>query len=450
MSQTREFTLLFVDDDPLLHQSLKMIVPKHWRVISCQNPGLVPYDKFFHLAFVDIHLTPQSDNPLGLEVIKKLNESQPQLEIVAASGDWSRQFMERALKVGAQKFLGKPWQVDEVNLLLEKTEALWRIRNAAHSSQNTIWVGDSKLSQNLKVRLAQLKSEMNPILLDGETGTGKEVVARILHEQEPARPFIPVNVAAIPEALFESEMFGHVKGAFTGADQNKVGLIEAAHGGDLFLDEIEEFPLQHQAKLLRFLESGEIRRVGAKDALKVQTRVIVASNRPLEDMIREGKFREDLYYRLASQTIQLPPLRNRKEDIPALAQFFLEKQKPRRHKQLTDDGIEALQNYDWPGNVRELKRVCEQLALMTPLPLIRGSDVERWVKPASSISTKLTPKIDLSLGLTRLVESFESEIIQQCLQREPDIEKAATLLQISKSNLYKKIKDYDLRSRGEA
>ena len=449
MSLNKEFSLLFVDDDPLLHQSLKLIMPKQWRVISCQDPALVPFDKFFHLAFVDMHLTKNSNqkNPEGLEVIKKLSETQPQLEIVAASGDWSRDIMEKALKNGAQKFLAKPWQVDEVHSILEKTEALWHIRNVAHSSRQTVWIGQSEISQDLKKTLARLKGETTPVLIEGETGTGKEVVARVLHEQESERPFIPVNVAAIAENLFESEMFGYTKGAFTGADQLKVGLIEAAHGGDLFLDEIEEFPLQHQAKLLRFLESGEIRKVGGKDVQKVQTRVIAASNKSLEALVKEGKFREDLYFRLASQKIQLPPLRLRLEDVKALAEFFLEKQKPRYNKTLTQDGIEALTKYNWPGNVRELKRVCEQLALTSPLPLIRSEDVSQWIKPTAKISSN--QKIDFSVGLTKLVENYEAQVIQSYLETEADMDKAAQGLQISKSNLYKKIKDYNLKTKGD-
>ena len=448
MTQIREFSLLFVDDDPLLHQSLKMIVPKQWRVISCQDPSLVPFDKFFHLAFVDMHLTKNSTKPEGLEVIKKLTETQPQLEIVAASGDWSREIMERALKNGAQKFLGKPWQVDEVHSILEKTEALWYLRNAGHPNRETVWIGQSAISQELKKTLARLKGENTPILIEGETGTGKEVVARVLHEQENERPFIPVNIAAIAENLFESEMFGHVKGAFTGADQIKIGLIEAAHGGDLFLDEIEEFPMQHQAKLLRFLESGEIRKVGAKESQKVQTRVIAASNKPLETLVKEGKFREDLYFRMASQKIQLPPLRSRLEDLPLLAQFFLEKQRPRYNKTLTQDGIETLKNYSWPGNVRELKRVCEQLALTSPLPLIRSEDVALWIKPTAKITSN-NEKIDFSVGLNKLVENYEASVIQNCIDVEADMEKAAQVLQVSKSNLYKKIKEYNLKTKGE-
>lgn len=448
MTQIREFSLLFVDDDPLLHQTLKLIVPKQWRVISCQSSNLVPYEKFFHLALVDMHLTKNSSQVEGLDVIKKLSEQQPQLEIIAASGDWSREIMEKALKNGAQKFLGKPWQADEINSILEKVEALWHIRNAAQSTRQTVWIGQSASSQDVKKNLARLKGEFTPILIEGETGTGKEVAARVLHEQEPERPFIPVNIAAIADNLFESEMFGHVKGAFTGADQLKIGLIEAAHGGDLFLDEIEEFPLQHQAKLLRFLESGEIRKVGAKDVQKVQTRIIAASNKPIETLVKEGKFREDLYFRLASQKIQLPPLRSRLEDVSLLAEFFLEKQKPRYNKTLTEDGIKMLTGYSWPGNIRELKRVCEQLALTAPLPLIRGEDVAKWIKPTTAIGAH-NEKIDFSVGLNRLVENYEAGLIQKCLDMETDVEKSAVLLNVSKSNLYKKIKDYNLKIKGE-
>ena len=449
MSSTREFCLLFVDDDPLLHQSLKMIMPAHWRVISCQNPEDVPIGKFFHLAFVDMHLTKQSKTPQGLQVIKKLMEAQPLLEIIAASGDWSRDLMESAIKAGAQKFLAKPWQVDEVHLILEKAEALWNIRNVSQNLRKTQLVGNSKSIQELRRQIAQLKGENNPVLIEGETGTGKEVVARLLHEQEGTRPFIAINVSAIPENLFESEMFGHVKGAFTGAEQNKIGLIEAAHGGDLFLDEIEEFPLVHQPKLLRFLESGEIRKVGGKDSFKVQTRIITASNRPLESMVKNSEFREDLYFRLASSRVKLTPLRERLEDLQELAQYFLNLQKPRHNKSWADDGLEALKKYNWPGNVRELKRVCEQLALTSPLPLLRAEDVKTWITRPTG-STSVNSEVDYSLGLAKLVENYEMQIIQDYLKSEPDVEKAAVQLQISKSNLYKKIKDYSINLKGDS
>ena len=279
-------------------------------------------------------------------------------------------------------------------------------------------------------------------MLEGETGTGKEVAARLLSFQEGERPFIAVNVAGIAENLFESEMFGHVKGAFTGADLNKIGLCEAAHGGDLFLDEIEALAPAHQAKLLRFLENGEIRRVGGKEPIQVECRVIVASNKPLEKMLRDGAFREDLYFRISGQKIELPPLRERREDIDDLVSYFLSLEHPRRNKTFSEDGLQALKEYSWPGNIRELKRVCEQLCLISPLPLIRKDDVLALLRPI--LSAPEQKDIDLSKGLNILVEEFEAGVILQCLKRDPDIDKTADRLKISRSNLYKKIKEYNI------
>jgi DNA-binding NtrC family response regulator len=447
MSVKAEFTLLFVDDDPLIHQSLKLILPPNWRVISCQRADLVPYTQFVHLAIVDMHLDNSDKSPVGLNVIQKLHESQPRLEIFGASGDWSRDLWENALKKGAQKFIAKPWVPDEILSHLEKVEALWRMRSFHSSLSRRQWVGDSTFSNELRKSIALQKGEWRSILIEGETGTGKEVVAQILNEQESTRPFIAVNVSAISDSLFESEMFGHIKGAFTGADQNRMGLIEAAHGGDLFLDEIEAFSEIHQAKLLRFLESGEIRPVGAKENRKVQTRVIAASNRPLSQMVKENKFREDLYFRLASIKIQLLPLRERLEDIPHLAQFFIENEKPRRNKKWENDGLEALKKHSWPGNVRELKRLCEQLSLYSPLPLIRAEDVTQQL-PRKIVALE-THAWDYSVGLEKMVQDFESNAIQNFLKHEPDVEKAAAGLKVSKSNLYKKIKDYGLKTKAD-
>ncbi|MFN8847982.1 MAG: sigma-54-dependent transcriptional regulator [Bdellovibrionales bacterium] len=447
MSVKAEFTLLFVDDDPLIHQSLKIILPPHWRVISCQREDLVPYSQFVHLAIVDMHLDKNDPTPVGLNVIKKLHESQPRLEIFGASGDWSRELWEQALKKGAQKFIAKPWVPDEILSHLEKVEALWRIRTLQSSQARRQWVGDSTFSHSIRKSIAQQKGEWSPILIEGETGTGKEVIAQILNEQEATRPFVTVNVSAISDSLFESEMFGHIKGAFTGADQNRIGLIEAAHGGDLFLDEIEAFSEIHQAKLLRFLESGEIRPVGAKENRKVQTRVIVASNRSLLQMVKENKFREDLYFRMASTKIQLLPLRERSDDIPLLAQYFIENEKPRRNKKWEQDGLEALKKHNWPGNVRELKRLCEQLSLYSPLPIIRAEDVLQHLP--RSVATLENITWDYTLGLEKMVQDFEAHAIQNFLKFEPDVEKAAMGLKVSKSNLYKKIKDYGLKTKAD-
>lgn len=444
MANNRAFHLLLVDDDNLIHQSLRLILPPHWKLISAKEMSDIPFGHFFHAAFVDMHLSTHSRSPIGLEVIRRLSEKMPSLEVVAISGDLNRELMEACLKVGAQRFLSKPLLGEEILLLLEKFEALWHIRNLDSQQQNSRaqWIGKGPASQTITRKIAGLRGENNPVLIEGETGSGKEVVARLLNFQEGERPFVTVNLASIPENLFESEMFGHAKGAFTGADQNKMGLCEAAHGGDLFLDEIEALAPSHQAKLLRFLESGEVRRVGGKESINVRCRVIVATNKPLEKMIKDGQFREDLYFRFSGQKISIPPLRQRKEDIPHLAEHFLNLDRPRRNKSFSEDGVAALQEYSWPGNVRELRRVCEQLSLTSPLPMIRMEDVNSLLTPKIKLSEG--NNWDLSRGLTALVEEFEAKIISYCLKSVPDIEKAADVLKISRSSLYKKIKDHKI------
>ncbi|PIS09982.1 MAG: sigma-54-dependent Fis family transcriptional regulator, partial [Bdellovibrio sp. CG10_big_fil_rev_8_21_14_0_10_47_8] len=418
MSLSSQYHLLVVDDDSLLIDSLKLILPKYWRLTSVQNAKDLNAKVMFHAAFVDMHLTKGSTVAEGPDVIAQLAKWNPQLEIVAMSGDLSVDLMEKCLKNGAQKFLAKPLMRDEVIATLEKIEALWMMRQlegmATH--QQVRWVGSSPASEGIKKSIAHLRGEMNPVLIEGETGTGKEVAFRLLNQQEGSRPFVAVNMASIPENLFESEMFGHVRGAFTGAETQKIGLTEAAHGGDLFLDEIEALPLAQQGKLLRFLETGEVRKVGAKEPLHVQVRVICASNQNLSELVRSGKFREDLLFRISGQKLQLPPLRERSTDIDELAAFFLQLQKPRINKTFSADGLQALKSYPWPGNVRELKRICEQVALTSPLPIIRAQDVERLLNQQDSPEIGA---IDLRKGLAGLTEEFEASVIKKCLGQEP-------------------------------
>lgn len=455
MVNTKFFHLLVVDDDALIQQAIRMSLPPQWKMNSALSLDEIPVGRFYHAALVDMHLEKNSKVPHGLKAIKKLTEENSQIEVIAMSGDVERELMESCLKAGAQRFLAKPILTEEMLLMLEKIEAYWSLRTIepTFSKDKTYWIGDGPSSQKIKKQIASLKGENRTILIEGETGTGKEVVSHMLHQQEGDRPFITVNIASIPENLFESELFGHVKGAFTGADQNKVGLTEAAHGGDLLLDEIEALPMSQQVKLLRFIESGEIRKVGAKETQKINVRVIAASNQPLVDLVKNGSFREDLYFRLSSQKILLPPLHQRKEDIDLLVEHFLSFERPKRNKKFSPDGIESLKSYSWPGNVRELKRVCEQLILTSPLPIIRDEDVNSILRLSNSDPQARNAdlqNVDLTLGINKLVAAFESEIIKKALKiTQKDIEKAASLLQISKSNLYKKVKDYNIQSEAE-
>lgn len=441
-----QYHLLVVDDDDLVIDSIKLVLPKHWRLTSVKNGDGLDAKLNIHAAFVDMHLS-DSKQAEGPQVIKQLADHNPNTEIIAISGDLSRPLMEECLKQGARKFLAKPLHKDELLRTLEKIEAIWMMRLLDRRSGHDLpkWVGSSKASQKLRDEIAHLKGEWSPILIEAETGCGKEVVFKLLNQQEINRPCVTVNIAGVPENLFESEMFGHVRGAFTGADQNKIGLCEAAHGGDLFLDEIEALSLPLQVKLLRFLETGEVRKVGSKDSVNVQCRIIAASNQNLQELVHAGKFREDLLYRLSGHIIRIPPLRERKDDLADLCKHFLDMQRPKSNKQLTADAVEALRQYSWPGNTRELKRICEQLTISAPLPIIRAEDVERWLSPqGGSVQTGV---INLSTGLDHLVSEFEKQIIKQALESSKDVDSAAMLLQISRSSIYKKIKDYGIETR---
>ncbi len=439
----KTLTLLAVDDDDLILQTLRIGLPQHWRLAAFNNIASVPPNGEYSAAMVDMHLSGNTSRAEGLEVIRTLKERMPYLEIIAMSGDLDRDLMEKCIRAGASRYVAKPLNMDEVLLILDKIEALLLMQVASfhHPDKKAVWIGNSLQSQEVKRQVAFLRGEPGPILLEGESGTGKEVVAQLIHEQESGRPFIAVNVAAIPENLFESELFGHVRGAFTGADQNKIGLAEAAHGGDLFLDEIEGLSLPLQVKLLRFLESGEVRRVGSKDVIRSTTRVIVASNRNLEKMVEEKKFREDLLWRLSSKKIVMPPLRDRKDDIVDLATWFLSLERYHK-KELTSEAIEAMKQYNWPGNVRELRRVCEQLALISPLPVIRREDVLRIIQPRFEADSGVT--LDFSMGLDKMIQNFEQAAIAQALKKFGDIEEVSRQLGISRSSLYKRIKDFNI------
>lgn len=444
----KDLVLLVVDDDDLVIQSVKLALPDQWRMMATQNPAHLP-ERGYHAALVDIHLTGQLGRTEGIEVIRRLAQKHPHLEIIAMSGNLDRQIMEQCLKAGASRFLAKPLSLDELTLTLDKIEALFLLQGATtRSGQQTVrWVGTSSASQGIQRQIAQLRNEAGPILIEGESGTGKEVSAALIHSQTPSGPFVAINVASVPENLFESEFFGHVKGAFTGADQNKMGLAEAANGGDLFLDEIEALSLPLQAKLLRFLETGEVRRVGSKETITVQARVIAATNRNLNQLVSEGKFREDLLWRLSGKKILLPPLRERPQDIQELVRHFLSQDKYRK-KDIGDDAMQVLAEYHWPGNVRELKRVCEQLILIAPLPVLRREDVLAVIRPQASGPSPAV-HFDLNRGLADLVNEFEAQIIQKALSQQNDIDEAARQLKISRSSLYKKIKDHGIQWRSE-
>lgn len=470
--------LLVVDDDDLSHQSIQLLRPsgwesRHYKTAVIESSLVEKAD----CALVDMHLTGNTKHAEGLEVIRQMRGLNPQLDIIAMSGDLSPQLMREGLDAGALLFLAKPLAPEEFLSRLTKTEARLLHTEAigrSNASDAAVWVGSSSPSVTVRRRISDFAGELGPFLISGETGTGKDVAARLIHKQEQPRgrrPFIAINCAALSETLFESELFGHVKGAFTGADQNKMGLIEAANGGDLFLDEIQELSLASQAKLLRFFETGEIRRVGSQTSVRPKVRIIAATNQNLAELVELKRFREDLLWRLKRFELSLPPLRERTEDIGELIRYFSTLDPVRKSRVWSESAIETLRRLPFRGNIRELKRIVEQVLLYSPLPIIDREEVLRQLSPStstnfsqsdfegnSSASRGLCAQpleglswpawvFDHSQPLADRLSQFEAMILQAAVDAESDLDKLAAKLQVSRSSLYKKLKDYGVERK---
>lgn len=447
-------SFLLVEDDLSLAQAIKLNIEPNWDFYHIKSANEEIPNVKFSIALVDIHLS-NTDIKEGLEIIKKINLENPSCEIIGYSGDLNQENMNIAINNGASKFLAKPLAFEELNSILDQIYNYKILTNKEHvysaNKKYQEWIGKSQASQNVLKLISSLKNEKAPILINGETGTGKEVCVQLLHSLNPSKAFIPINMAAIPENLFESQMFGHTKGSFTGAQNDSVGFIGMAHNGILFLDEIEALPLNLQAKLLRFLESGESQKIGSKVIQKFNTNIITATNINLKKLVEKKQFREDLFWRLSGKQINLPPLRERKTDIPQLLTYYLNKQAPKYNKSFLKETINLLTNYRWPGNIRELKRFCEQIVLLSPLPFIRPEDIKYLLvnKPDSSTSISSNKvKSDLcNMSLNDLVGEYEKEVLLKRLKLYNDVSKAAVSLKISKSSLYQKIKHLNLSSK---
>ena len=386
---------------------------------TLQAPELSP-----HAFLVEVK------QPEDLSTVCRLKKQYKRAEIIVFSPLCHNPLMRRALDRGAFYALEAPIRKKEFLFLLKKLEDWWLFQQT-----NTLWVGNSLASQRIKKEICLLKNEPGPLLIEGESGTGKDIVAQLL--SSPDRPFVCVNMASLPENLFESQMFGHEKGAFTGAHHHHKGFIESAKNGDLFLDEIEALSLSSQAKLLRFLENQEIQILGKATTKKIHCRVIVATNESLEEKVRRKEFREDLLWRLKSKVLHLPPLRQRKEDILPLIKFFISQDKAERKKTLTPQALLCLKEYAWPGNIRELKKVTENLLCRCALPLIEKQDVE----PFLCSYAPSAPKIE---GLSLMLKEYEKDIITKCLHEHKSVTKTQKILGLSRSALYKKIKSYSI------
>jgi len=448
--------ILIVDDDDALRESLALVLSSEgYELVSAANgeEALECIDE----APVDVILCDLRMPGLdGFDLIPQLGRKLPGSPVILMSAHGTSDLAIEAMRRGAYDYLAKPFQPSEVLLTLRKTQEREKLRRANHLLQRDVdrALGDRPIvaASESMIELLELLERTaafkTTALLTGESGTGKEVLARAIHSQSPRRdePFVAVNCGAIPEQLLESELFGHTKGAFTGANRARRGLFAEAERGSIFLDEIGELPPPLQVKLLRVLQEEEIRPVGDSKSRRIDVRVIAATARDLEQEIKTGHFREDLYYRLNVVRLHVPSLRERKQDIPLLVDHFLSRFRESLGKPvraIADDALERLANYRWPGNVRELENVIERAVILTDSERITLKQLPSNIVDAHH-EMAATPDGDFSLRRAR--RAFEAKLIQRALRAtEGNRTHAAKLLEISHRALLYKIKEYEIR-----
>ncbi len=391
----------------------------------------------------------------GLEVLGEIRAARPDLPVIMISGHGTIETAVLATKQGAFDFLEKPLDRDRVLLLCRnafQTARLQQENLTLKARDATRILGQSAAVKEMLASIDRVAPTLARVLITGENGTGKELVARRLHDLSPRAqgPFVDVNCAAIPKELLESELFGHEKGSFTGAHAQKKGKFELASGGTLFLDEVGDMDLAAQAKVLRVLEQNRVERVGGNKPIEVDVRVIAATNKNLPEAVRDGRFREDLYYRLNVVELRCPALRERRDDIPLLSAAFLTEAIKRNGTpphSLAGDALDALRREEWPGNVRQLKNVVEHLAILAPAEAITAADVTRALGGAGA------PEQEDPYRGSRSFEDFkeaaEQEFLEQrLLENGWNVKRTAELLGMQRSNLYKKIEKYGLKKPG--
>jgi len=404
-----------------------------------------------HMILTDLVMPQMS----GLEFLERVKKMMPRTEVAVMTGHGSVETAVQAMKLGAYDYIAKPFSpLEELRLFLrrmaEKVQLVeenqfLRDRVDTESQLHGI-VGSSAKIQDVLRMVSRLKDTRTPVLITGESGTGKELVARAIHFRGmfASRPFVAVDCGSLVPTLIESELFGYEKGAFTGALRSKTGLFQAADGGTIFLDEIGELPLEMQAKLLRVLQEKEVRPVGSNQKMKVDVRVIAATNRDLEAEYRTGAFRKDLYFRLNVVTLHVPALRERRSDIPMLAHWFLERFAPGRTVQITNAAMKSLLQYDWPGNVRELENCVERAVALGDQQRFDVCDLPPAVASASPSSEIGTPGSIPVLTSTDL-EDIERATIERVFQQvKGDKVLAGKMLGISRATLYRKLKRYNI------
>ncbi len=443
--------ILVVDDEPRILLLLQSLLKANGYEVETARDGNTAIEAV-RKGGIDITVTDLRMAPMdGMTLFGEIKAVAPAMPVILLTAYASVETAIEAMRSGIFDYLTKPFKVDDMIACLKRAEEkLSKSATSAAQSERPVryrfenLIASSPLMVNVCETIQKVAPTAATVLINGESGTGKEVIARTIHRNSTRakRPWVAVNCAAIPENLLESEMFGHVKGSFTGAVADKEGLFEAANGGTLFLDEISSMPLILQGKLLRVLQEKEIRRVGGTKSIPVDVRVIVASNSNLEEAVVKGTFRNDLYYRFAVITIDIPPLRKRPEDIIPLARHFIrmERGEGAPAVELSADAVESLTAYEWPGNVRELEN-----AIKHALAFYQGGEITRELLPPKIIEYRPQRKpasTDTNASLKSFLKQKEREYIEQILSSTGgDKEKAAETLKVNLSTLYRKLSD---------
>ena len=454
--------ILIVDDEPAILDTLAVILQDEGYEVSPATDGqealkLVGAEPAPDLVLLDIWM-PELD---GIETLRRMMEMRPRPLVVMMSGHGSIESAVKAIKLGAYDYIEKPLSLEKVTLLVRHALHERKLEQENRSlkeraGRRVKMVGDGSVMKELRHQISMAGPANSRVLISGENGTGKELVARAIHLQSPRaeRPFIEVNCAAIPETLIESELFGHEKGAFTGASAMRRGQFELADGGTLFLDEVGDMSLATQAKVLRVLQEQRFQRVGGTKPIKVDVRVLAASNKNLMEEIRKGTFREDLYFRLAVLQIDAPPLRERREDIPALVEHFMQvnmEEQGLRPRTFTPEALEVLARHDWPGNVRELRNLVERVVIMARGAEIQEADVAPLVRQSGEIHPPQVPSAFDYGSLRDARAAFEREYIGRKLREHGwNVSKTADDLKVERSHLHRKIKLLNIEVRPES
>lgn len=443
--------ILIIDDDKIVGITLSQLFKKagyEYRVAYTGTRGIALMSEFEpDIVLLDFKLPDIN----GFEILQKIKDHNKYITVIMITSFGDIRKAVTAIKMGAYDFIAKPFDKEEILDLVKK---LLHKSTSSHMIPIDIpkMMGQSKPLQKVLDHIQRISAHDITVFLEGDTGTGKELFARMIHNLSPRKdkPFIPVDCGAIPESLFESELFGHTQGAFTGASDQKKGKFELAHGGTLFLDEINNLPLNLQPKFLRVIQEKEIQRLGDEKSTKVDVRIIVASNNDIYEDVTKGTMREDLFYRIHEFKIDLPTLKERKDDIMTIAQYFLDEISTAYHKNIigfTPSATKLLENYSWPGNIRELKSVIKSAVLLTDSSMIDSDhlilkDVRR---EENGRKQEVGTKNEGNLILEKFTDRAEEDIIKKALLKAKyNKTKAAELLGISRSQFYKKMEKYDL------